>query len=356
MSLLLVNGLLMMGFVVATMPDAMVLGSAGSTLVMDQDIPSRTCKYSKAYSMLQVRCVNLGLPYIPTTLKTDIQILDASGNRIREVTNTSLAAYTNLAYLYLGDNFIGDIHEEAFSNLRYLEVLDLSTNGCDKLPRNLYQLPYLRKLYLSGNMLRDDAFTEIDVMSPLNFLQVSKNKICRIPQLGPVPTLMHLNVSGNSITSVTPDDLAPFCSLKVLDLSRNPIKFDLAACECQTLNSWLKTRGIRVLPVFNCTDELKSGCPSNAEFSNRTNELYDRCADIMRLKIETEKARYTWIVVASCIAGFLVCLFVVLFCVHKVNKRRKKKLKEKQRLNAASNGNNANTELLNSNLSQPENT
>ena len=352
MGVLFVNGLLMLGLVVATVPDAMVLGSSGPTLVMEQDIPSRTCRYSRPYSMLQVRCSNLDLREIPTTLKTDIQILDVSVNRLRELRNDSLSLYKNLAFLYLGDNFIQYIEEAAFTGLSYLEVLDLSTNGCDDLPRSLFQLPYLRKLYLCGNKLTDDLFGRLDVKSPLNFLQLAKNRLLKIPQLDPVPNLAHLNLSDNSIAAVSPEELAPFCSLKTLDLSRNPIKFNSDACECHALNAWFDARGIRALPQFNCTEELEKGCSPKLEMSNRTSELYERCTNILQLRIETEKARTTWILVACCISVFLFCLFVSLFCVHKRNKRRKKKLKEEQRLNA----NNANTELLNSNLSRPENT
>ncbi|XP_076648672.1 leucine-rich repeat activity-regulated protein at synapses [Halictus rubicundus] len=350
MGLRLVNAFI--GFVITTMLGTILLGSAGSTLVLQQDIPSKTCRYSRTYSMLQVRCANLSLVHVPATLKTDIQILDLSGNRLRELTNDSLALYKNLAFVYLGDNFIRSIHEDAFSNLHYLEVLDLTQNGCDNLPRSMFQLPYLRKMYLGKNDLQDDMFTHIKVVSPLNFLQLSVNKLKRIPQMGLVPTLDTLNVSRNSIESVTPEDLAPFCFLKSLDLSKNPIKFNATACQCQTLNHWFKTRNIRVKPAFNCSEELKRDCPPDPVFSNRTSELYDQCTEIERLRIQTEKVRNIWILVACCIGGFLLSLCVGLTCVHKRNKRRKKKLKEQQRLNA----NNANTELLNSNLNQPENT
>lgn len=386
----LTNGLLMLALaIVATMrDDATVLAYSGAPLVMDQDIPLRTCRYSRIHSMIQVRCANLGLERIPSNLKTEIQvreftwnvvpffsffflhfsigsnsfslslslspdqILDVSVNRVRVLTNDSLAPYTNLAYLYLRDNFIQEIQEAAFDNLRYLKMLDLSTNGCDTLPKSLFRLPYLQNLYLSKNRLGDELFERVDVKSPLILLQLSKNRLGRIPSLGPIPTLTYLNVSENNIGSVSPEDLAPFCSLKKLDLSKNPIKFDAGSCECHTFNAWLHAREIVSRPVYNCSEERAKGECARQEFTNRTMELHERCTEILRLQVETEKARNTWILIACCISGFLFCLFVGLFCVHKKNKRRRKKLKEEQKLNA----NNANTELLNSNLNQPENT
>ncbi|KAG7207729.1 hypothetical protein KM043_009344 [Ampulex compressa] len=350
MSIFLFNGFLLLGFVVATVPDVMVLGSSGSTLVMDQEVPLKKCRYSRAYSMLQVRCTNLGFTAIPSDLKTDIQILDASMNRIRELTNESLAPYKNLAYIYLGDNFIQIIQEATFSYQHYLEVLDLSTNGLDDLPKSLLQLPYLRKVYLADNKFADTVF-KFEAKSPLVFLQLSKNKLTRIPDLGLVPTLSHLNLSENTISSLTTEDLAPFCFLKVLDLSRNPIRFENGSCECQSLASWLKMRAVRSLPEFNCTLEAGQRCAA-PRFSNRTLELYEKCTDVLRLQVESEKARSTWILVACCVGGFIFCVFVGLFCIHKRNKRRRRKLKEQQRLTV----NNANTELLNSNLTQNENT
>ncbi|XP_012339284.1 decorin [Apis florea] len=317
----LTNGLLMLVLaIVATMrDDATVLGYSGAPLVMDQDIPLRTCRYSRIHSMIQVRCANLGLERIPSNLKTEIQILDMSVNRVRVLTNDSLAPYTNLAYLYLRDNFIQEIQEGAFDNLRYLKMLDLSTNGCDILPKSLFRLPYLQNLYLSKNRLGDELFERVDVKSPLILLQLSKNRLGRIPLLGPVPTLTYLNVSDNNIGSVSPEDLAPFCSLKKLDLSKNPIKFDAGSCECHTFNAWLHAREIVSRPVYNCSEErAKEGC-ARQEFTNRTMELHERCTEILRLQAETEKARNTWILIACCISGFLFCLFVGLFCVHKKN-------------------------------------
>lgn len=264
-------------------------------------------------------------------------------NRVRDLKNDSLVSYKNLAFIYLGDNFIQNIEEGAFAKQQYLQVLDLSQNGCDTLPKSLFQLPYLRTLYLGHNKLTDSIF-KVEVTSPLQMLQLTKNKLNKIPYIGLQPNLITLNVSANNIISVNAEDLAPFCSLKFLDLSQNAIKFNSVDCECQTLDAWVKLRQIKMKPELNCTNS-PIDC-ANVQFSNRTYELYNECSTIIQQKVETEKARSVWILVVSCVAVFLLVVFMVLFCVHKRNRRRRRKQKEQQQLAV----NNANTELLNSNL------
>ncbi|XP_018400705.1 PREDICTED: leucine-rich repeat-containing protein 7 [Cyphomyrmex costatus] len=347
MSILLFNGFLLLGFVVATVPDVLVLGSPGPTQVVDRDTSLKKCRYNRVYSMLEAACSNMELHDIPTNLKTDIQILDVTVNRLRELTNDSLTSYKNLAYIYLTDNFIQNIEEGAFAKQKYLEVLDISQNGCDTLPKSIFQLPYLRTLYLGNNKLSDSVF-KVEVTSPIKLLQLTRNKLTKIPSIGPQPTLVTLNVSENLITSVNTEDLAPFCSLKKLDLSRNMIKFKSVGCECEILNAWVRLRQIEMEPnFFNCTNSetVAEDC-ANVQFSNRTYELYDQCSTIIQQQVETEKARSVWILVISCVSGFLFIVFIVLCCVHKRNRRRRRKQKEQQQLAA----NNANTELLNSNL------
>lgn len=267
-------------------------------------------------------------------------------NRLRELTNDSLSPYKSLAYIYLHDNFIQNIEEAAFANQPYLQVLDLSQNGCDNLPKSIFQLPYLRKLYLSYNKFTDSVF-KAGVTSPLEMLQLARNRFTRIPNLGAQPTITHLNVSENAIVSISAEDLAPYCSLQILDLSKNAIKFN-AGCECQMFHAWVKLRQIKIKSndSYNCTNSRAQDC-TDVQFSNRTYELYNECSAIIQQKVETEKARSTWILVVSCISAFLLTIFVVLFCMHKRNRRRRREQqKEQQQLTA----NNANTELLNSNL------
>lgn len=346
MSILLFNGFLLLGFVVATVPNVLVLGSPNPMQTFDLDSPKK-CTYSRTYSMFTATCKQMELHDIPTNLQTDIQVLIATGNRFREVTNTSLARYGSLSFIYLNDNFIQTIEEGAFAKQPYLEVLDLKENGCDTLPKSLFQLPVLRTLYLDHNKLTDSVF-KVEVTSPIQLLQLAKNKLTKIPHIGPQPNLLNLNMSENNINSINTEDLAPFCSLKFLDLSRNTIKFNSWDCECQAVNAWVKLRQIKMNPdFFNCTRSpiLGEDC-ANVQFNNRTYELYNECTSIIQEKAEVEKARSAWILVVSCVSVFIFVIFVVLFCVHKRNRRRRRKQKEQQQLAV----NNANTELLNSNL------
>lgn len=71
MSILLFNGFLLLGFVVATVPDGLVLGSSG---FMPVDPPPKKCTYSRVYKILQASCTTMELHDIPTNLKSDIQV------------------------------------------------------------------------------------------------------------------------------------------------------------------------------------------------------------------------------------------------------------------------------------------
>lgn len=286
------------------------------------------------------------------------QILDFSVNRLRDLKNETLGAYTSLAYLYLQDNFIQTIEEGSFDRLRSLEVIDLTKNGCQDFPKSTLALPYLRKLYLSENKLNDGSFapSSLSEESNLEFLELSKNQLRRLPSLGNLPSLKYLNVSRNLITSVSTEDLAKFCSLEIFDLTGNPIKFNETSCDCEDFNSWVKARGIKMKPgKIDCGSKNKksSKCTATSEletpiFSNETIKLFDSCRNVIQTRAEAAKARSTWILVASCLGVSLVFLFLTLYCIHKRNNRKKarQRLKHQQQLAL----NNANTELLNGNV------
>ncbi|XP_014597791.1 PREDICTED: toll-like receptor 3 isoform X1 [Polistes canadensis] len=348
MHLIVLSSIIVVGLNLTTASDVLILGSTSMGFAEQRESSKVHCRYSKAFSMLQVRCSDPKLEEIPRDLNSNIQILDASSSRIRDLHNDSFSSYTKLAYIYLGDNFIQNIEESAFARQYYLEVLDLTKNGCDNLPKNLFQLPYLRKVYLSVNKFGDSVFQTEQVTSPLDFLQLHRNKLTKLPEMGYMPTLTSLNVSENMIGKITTKDLARFCKIKKLDATKNPLNLEEDNCECVIMRSWLKLREIVFKPDYNCTPAALKRC-GNVTFSNETLTIYDECMNILRIQIQTKKARNMWIIVASCAACFIFIIFLILLCMHRRNKRKKEKLKKEQQRIAA---NNANTQLLNSNLKQ----
>ncbi|XP_029159669.1 tsukushin-like [Nylanderia fulva] len=326
MSIFLMNRFFLLCFVVATVQDVLVLGSPQAAKIMDQNPLPTMCTYSKTNSILKARCSKLKSNEIPLDLKTDIQVLDIIGNHLIELKNDSLHPYKKLIFIYLRNNWIINIEETVFANQPYLQMLDLSFNYIFNLPKSLFQLPYLRTLYLDHNRLTDIVF-KMKVTSPLRLLQLSKNSLHVIPNIGVQPTLLNLNVSDNFITWVSTENLAPFCSLKVLDMTGNKIRFNEGSCDCQAFNAWVKLRQIKIKPdLYKCTDSpaMHKAC-ANVRFSNRTYELFNECLAMIQQKIKTEKPRSVWIHVASCISVYLIVVLVALFCVYKRYCKRRRR-------------------------------
>ncbi|XP_029178420.1 SLIT and NTRK-like protein 2 isoform X2 [Nylanderia fulva] len=307
-----------------TVPDVLVLGSPKATKIVDQNAPPIMCNYSRANSVLKAQCSNRKFKKIPMDLKADIQMLDMSGSHLMVLTNKSLHSYKKLTYINLGNNFIYKINKGAFANQPYLEVLNLTKNLMYTLPKSIFQLPYLHSLYLDRNLLHDSMF-KVKVTSPLRVLELNRNLLSVIPNIGVQMTLLNLNLSGNVITSISTEDLAPFCSLKDLDLTSNRIRFNGSSCDCQMFSAWVKLRQIKIKTddLYKCTESpaaLNETC-ANVRFSNRTYELFDQCSAMIPQKIETEEVGAVWISVALCIIVLLFVVFMALFYVYKRYRR-----------------------------------
>ncbi|XP_046737262.1 receptor-like protein kinase [Diprion similis] len=343
MNILLVNGIFSLILCMVAAPAGMmVFGQAD--LVMDQGQSGRTCRYTRPYSKLQVNCSAKNLGEIPSTVNTKVQIMLMSFNRLRDqLPPHTFAPYTSLENLYLGENFLNDINN-TIEDLGYLQVLDISYNGFYVLPSTLFQLPYLRKLYLTHNFIGDGTF-ELRVTSPIQHLAIATNKLTKIPSIGPQPSLTHLNLSSNQINRLSVDDIAPFCKLSTLDITNNPINLDESSCDCHQFMTWVEIRNITLASNIACKKETLDSCSAKS-FANETMVSYNECLEMIEIAEAQAVAKRTWITVGSCILAVLVCVMIGLYCVHKRNKKRAKKTKKAQRLAT----NNANTELLNGNL------
>ncbi|KAL7306671.1 hypothetical protein TKK_0001346 [Trichogramma kaykai] len=345
--------LVLLGLSYSSVHSAAVVGS-GSMILMEPELPIKKCRYSRPYNRLQAACKDLKLNEIPQNLQSSIEILNVGENRIRELNNDTLARYTSLRYLYLADNFVQQVADQAFAPTYYLEALDLSKNGLLELPRSLFQLPFLRNLYLNDNQLTDATFNVTGVRSALSWLFLSGNKLTRLPRLHPLPTLATLNVSHNFISRVTVDEIAPMCSLTSLVLTGNPLKFDENTCDCYVFKKWiLQMTNIKVefkvddgsgrmRDDFQCPKSQEERC-QNVQFAERWLEKHEECESRKRERMDMQKARATWIWIGSFVGIFMACIAVALCCMHKRQRGKRQRLKEQQLNNPA---NSANTETL----------
>lgn len=127
----------------------------------------------------------------------EIVTLDLSGSGLEDL--AELAAYTNLRYLYLGNNAIDSL--EPISGLEKLVVLDLSYNQLTDI-KGIEKLTNLEELYLDGNRISD--LSALESLNSLQVLSVADNRIENISVLCNMKKLHSLDISGNEILDFSP--------------------------------------------------------------------------------------------------------------------------------------------------------
>lgn len=174
------------------------------------------------------------------------QILDFSKNRLRNLQSDTLSRYTSLKFLYLSENYIRHIDDDAFAYLTDLQTLDISMNAISHLPDTIFQLPSLRKLYLSGNSLSylDSEYEGISkpIKAPIELLDFSDCEMRDTPNLGVLPDLVFFNVSMNPLVSLKVDFFVQACRLAKVDITGAIDKIKL--CDLTPSIIWFKEKHI----------------------------------------------------------------------------------------------------------------
>ena len=125
----------------------------------------------------------------------------------------------------------------AFADLQkpndYVTHIDLSLTMTDSLPKELFKLHSIISLNLSNNLLTKLPFAELseNLMRPgqLSDLNLSNNRLDVLPiEIFYLPNLKNLDVSGNPLTSL-PD---------MWWLSKNLVKFNASKTQITELCSW----------------------------------------------------------------------------------------------------------------------
>ncbi|XP_060541538.1 transforming growth factor beta activator LRRC32-like [Pantherophis guttatus] len=200
---------------------------------------------------LEAFCQNVDLHQVPPELHPDVSKIDASGNKIRNVTERPLTFYASLRHLDLSSNLIGFVKPGIFAEMKNLLDINLANNQLYLLAQEdlwVGLLPQVRRLDLSRNSLYSGMAEHFIHQAPsLRYLSLAENSIIHIsqsmfqgsPELvevnlhnnmimeieeGAFESMMHLtklNLSMNSLTCIVEFNLR---QLEVLDLSRNSIE------------------------------------------------------------------------------------------------------------------------------------
>lgn len=296
---------------------------------------NRRCRHERFHGMMGAYCAGLSLMHVPQSLKTGIEVLDASDNYMKELVNDSFQQYSGLRFLYLNNNKIQIIEPLAFVPLTYLETLDLTFNSLTTIPSEILNLPSLRKLYLSQNFLTsldaDLAKLERPIKAPLTYLNLAECKLKHMPDLGILSQLESLNVSHNQFSALEPVEFAKLCKLGDLDLTDTI--FSIKMCDLKPVFKWFANTSVNVRRSIDETlmttyDASDDNCPK-VEFDTKTLKTHSECQSTIVAAAAQRVVRQTWVIVCSSLGGFLIGFILLLFLMHRRNVARTKMIMKK---------------------------
>uniref|UniRef100_D3TNL7 Hypothetical conserved protein n=1 Tax=Glossina morsitans morsitans TaxID=37546 RepID=D3TNL7_GLOMM len=283
----------------------------------------RKCKYLRVDKLLKIRCYDMNLKEVPPYLKTSVEVLDLSFNRIKKLKRSSFQPYKNIKFLLLYENMIQSVEPGSFSYLTSLQEIDLSNNALMTIPLEIFQLPALRNLYVDSNDLMylpsDLEALERPIQAPLEYLNIADCGLQDLPDLGILPKLWHINASLNPLMDLSIERFALMCNLKSVDLTRR----ELTPCQCQQVNNHLRVVEVKTKFVPVCLETLDgSKCPLPYNYTINSMDFL-ACKNSVKL---AEK-RSMWLFVTGCAGGILSVLLIMWLCIHRRRKKSVKKLR-----------------------------
>ncbi|EDW02187.1 leucine-rich repeat-containing protein 4B [Drosophila grimshawi] len=278
----------------------------------------RRCSYGRIEKLTRIRCHKMDLKEVPQNLKTSVEVLDLSFNRIKKLKSGSFQRYSDIKFLMLYENMILSVEPGTFAPLTSLQEIDLSSNGLTSIPVELFSMPRLRNLYVDSNELKglhqELQTLEKPIRAPLEYLNVANCELDDIPDLGTLPNLWQLNASMNPLKEFSIDKLANLCHLSVIDLTRTQI----STCDCHQVTNHLMTMGANPKYVPVCMGAIDSDvCPLPY---NRTvdSSTFSSCL----ASAELAETRSFWLFAAGCCGGVALVLLVFCYCVYRWRKKR----------------------------------
>lgn len=139
------------------------------------------------------------------------------------------------------------------------------------MPANIFQLPNLRKLYLSGNPLIHEDLNKIaqtSIAAPLELLDISNCKIKVLPEWDLLPQLMIYNISHNPLRSLDVKHFPVMCNLAKIDIT-NSID-NIRVCDLKPAILWFQAR----LIYFQLDDYSKLNSRGKVHYIEKSKITY----------------------------------------------------------------------------------
>ena len=149
--------------------------------------------------------------------------LNLSKNKLGNESLNVITQVGSLRELRLAENVLEGMLTPRLSNLRKLEIIDVSNNAINTLPPNSDEISKLRILNIAGNKLSALPF-ELLVSLPLIEIDASQNRLggALFPACVPgLPSLKSLDVASNALTSIVESGAVELPSLQSLNVTEN---------------------------------------------------------------------------------------------------------------------------------------
>ncbi|XP_066507584.1 tsukushi-like isoform X2 [Hoplias malabaricus] len=179
--------------------------------------------FFSSFTLTKVDCSGVGPIMVPVSIPLDTSSLDLSSNGIHSIEGSILSGpgYTTLSSLNLSNNLISVVNSSMFSNLCYLETLDLSRNAIKILVEGCFSSLPLAEVDLSYNQIREVNLNVFNVRDHGRLLNIDlSHNLVRAVTPSHLSNIQSLNLAGNQLRSIP--DLQD-TSLRSLNLADNPI-------------------------------------------------------------------------------------------------------------------------------------
>uniref|UniRef100_A0A0N4Z983 LRRCT domain-containing protein n=1 Tax=Parastrongyloides trichosuri TaxID=131310 RepID=A0A0N4Z983_PARTI len=157
-------------------------------------------------------------------ISKSINLLDLRGNKISNTSSLFTRNMTSLEYLDLSGNKLDNIKKDEFKGCKNLLEVRLINNKIRNISSTAFGTHNkIKKLFLQSNALTSKTITNLKGFDKLEYLDVSENKIEKIPEFYGFPTVLTIKMEKNAVTGIKKANFKGCPGLQSLYLDGNKI-------------------------------------------------------------------------------------------------------------------------------------